>query len=89
MAGLWSAIVLKYIVYMSKKVTYPELIAKICCHIEDEKTSNLKASKLSQDILFGGKYNLDTKMNTPKQDGHGNEMERETRMEIMEAIITT
>ena len=56
MAGLWNSTVLNYLVSVGKPnaVSYPELIAKIRHHIDAEKTSNLEASKLSQDILLGG-----------------------------------
>ena len=54
MVGLRNSTVLKYLVSIGKldTVSYPELIAEICHHIDAEKASNLEASKLSQDILL-------------------------------------
>ncbi len=55
MAGLRNSTMLKYMVSISENATYPELIAEIHHHIEAENTSNLEASKLSQEVLLGGK----------------------------------
>lgn len=55
MVGLRNSTFLKYLVLVGKSdtVSCPELIAKIYCHINTKKVSNLEASKLSQDILQG------------------------------------
>lgn len=67
--------ILKYLVSVGKldTVSYPELIAEICHHIEVKKASNLEASKLSQDVLLGGgKRKIDSQVEYPKQDaGNG------------------
>ena len=47
MAKQRSATMLKYFVFMGETTTYVELITKIHCYIEVEKTSNLEANKLS------------------------------------------
>ena len=59
MAGLRNSTMLKYMVSTSENAVYPELIIEICHHIEAEKTSNLDASKLSQEVPLGGKHKLD------------------------------
>ena len=52
MAGLRYSTMLKYMVSISENATYPELSTEICRHIEAKKTSNLDASKLSQEVLL-------------------------------------
>ena len=54
-------------------VSYPELSTEIHHHIDAEKTSNLEASKLNQDIfLGGGKRRLDSQAKSFRQDGNDN-----------------
>ncbi|KAL5550479.1 hypothetical protein UlMin_000655 [Ulmus minor] len=60
MAGLRSVTVLKYMISVKEDISYPELISKVRRHIQDEKTSDLEASKLSQDFLLGGKRKIDS-----------------------------
>ena len=65
MVGLRNSTILKYLVSVGKPnaVSYPELIAEIRRHIDAEKASNLKASKLSQYILLRwGKRKQDSKV---------------------------
>ena len=59
MARLRNATVLKYMISVKDNISYLELIIEILYHVQAERTSNLKASKLSQDILLGGKHRLD------------------------------
>ena len=55
-------------------VLYPELIIELHRPIDAKKTSNLEASKLSQDILLGdGKRKLDSQAGSSKQDDNDNE----------------
>ncbi|KAL5553184.1 hypothetical protein UlMin_040585 [Ulmus minor] len=72
MAGLRSATVLKYMVSIKKDVSYPELISEVRRHIQAEKTSDLEASKLSQDILLGGKRQIDSQAGSSKAEENGN-----------------
>ena len=75
MVGLRNSTILKYLVSVGKLeiVSYPELITEIRRHIDAEKTSNLEASKLSQDILLrGGKRKMDSQIGLSKQDGGNN-----------------
>ncbi|KAL5540826.1 hypothetical protein UlMin_043796 [Ulmus minor] len=72
MAGLRSATVLKYMVSIKEDISYPELISKVRRHIQAEKTSDLEASKLSQDILLGGKRKIDFQAGSSKTEENGN-----------------
>ncbi|KAL5549353.1 hypothetical protein UlMin_004584 [Ulmus minor] len=72
MAGLRSATVLKYMVSIKEDVSYPELISEVRLHIQAEKTSDLEASKLSQDILLGGKRKIDSQAGSSKAEENGN-----------------
>ncbi|KAL5540749.1 hypothetical protein UlMin_044072 [Ulmus minor] len=72
MAGLRSATVLKYMVSIKEDVSYPELISEVRRHIQAEKTSDLEASKLSQDILLGGKRKIDFQAGSSKAEENGN-----------------
>ncbi|KAL5544982.1 hypothetical protein UlMin_008766 [Ulmus minor] len=72
MAGLRSATVLKYMVSIKEDVSYPELISEVCRHSQAEKTSDLEASKLSQDILLGGKRKIDFQAGSSKAEENGN-----------------
>ena len=87
MVSLRKSTVLKYIVSMSENTTYPEqeLITKICYHIKAKKTSNLEASKLSQEILLGGKHKLDSQVSTSKPNDNGNK--KKARMATKEETI--
>ena len=65
MVRLRNSTILKYLVSVRKPdtVSYPKLIAEIHCHIDAKRASNLEASKLSQDIRFGGgKRKLDSQV---------------------------
>ena len=76
MARLRNSTVFKYLVSIGKPntVSYPELIDEIHCHINAEKASNLEASKLSQDMLLGGrKRKLNSHVRTSKKNGDDNE----------------
>ncbi|KAL5557551.1 hypothetical protein UlMin_039787 [Ulmus minor] len=53
-------------------VSYPELISEVRRHIQAEKTSDLEASKLSQDILLGGKRKIDSQAGSSKAEENGN-----------------
>ena len=53
MDALKSMAILKYMVYVKEDITYPKLITKISNHIQVNKTYDLEASKLNQDILLG------------------------------------
>ena len=68
MASLKSTTVLKYIVSVKEDISYLELITKIRCHIQAEKTSDLEASKLSQNILLGGKRKIDSQAGFSKPE---------------------
>ena len=75
MARLRNSTVFKYLVSVRKldTVSYPKLITEIRRHIDAEKTSNLKASKLNQDILLGGgKREMDLQIDLSKQDDGNN-----------------
>ncbi|KAL5583083.1 hypothetical protein UlMin_015525 [Ulmus minor] len=72
MAGLRSATVLKYMVSIKEDVSYPELISEVRHHIQAEKTSDLEASKLSQDILLGGKRKIDSQAGSSKAEENEN-----------------
>ena len=72
MAGLRSATVLKYMVSIKEDMSYPELILEVRRHIQAEKTSDLEASKLSQDILLGGKSKIDFQAGSSKTEENGN-----------------
>ncbi|KAL5547083.1 hypothetical protein UlMin_006770 [Ulmus minor] len=72
MAGLRSATVLKYMVSIKEDISYPELISEVRRHIQAEKTSDLEASKLSQDILLGGKRKIDFQAGSSKAEENGN-----------------
>ncbi|KAL5569081.1 hypothetical protein UlMin_025656 [Ulmus minor] len=72
MAGLRSATVLKYMVSIKEDVSYPELISEVRRHIQAEKTSDLEASKLSQDVLLGGKRKIDSQAGSSKAEENGN-----------------
>ena len=72
MAGLRSAIVLKYMVSIKEDISYPELISEFRCHVQAEKTSDLEASKLSQDILLGGKHKINFQAGSSKTEENGN-----------------
>ncbi|KAL5566572.1 hypothetical protein UlMin_029736 [Ulmus minor] len=72
MAGLRSATVLKYMVSIKEDMSYPELISEVRHHIQAEKTSDLEASKLSQDILLGGKRKIDFQAGSSKTEENGN-----------------
>ncbi|KAL5576413.1 hypothetical protein UlMin_018112 [Ulmus minor] len=72
MAGLRSATVLKYMISIKEDVSYPELISEVRRHIQAEKTSDLEASKLSQDILLGGKRKIDSQAGSSKVEENGN-----------------
>ncbi|KAL5544419.1 hypothetical protein UlMin_008203 [Ulmus minor] len=72
MAGLRSATVLKYMVSIKEDVSYPELISEVRRHIQAEKTSDLEASKLSQDIFLGGKRKIDSQAGSSKAEENGN-----------------
>ena len=66
MAGLRSATVLKYMISVKEDISYPELISEVRRHIQAEKTSDLEASKLSQDFLLGGKLKIDSQAGPSK-----------------------
>ncbi|KAL5551326.1 hypothetical protein UlMin_001502 [Ulmus minor] len=70
MAGLRSATVLKYMISIKEDISYPELISEVRRHIQAEKTSDLEASKLSQDFLLGGKRKIDSQAGTSKTEGN-------------------
>ncbi|KAL5539242.1 hypothetical protein UlMin_045287 [Ulmus minor] len=72
MARLRSATVLKYMISVKEDISYPELISKVRCHIQAEKTSDLEASKLSQDFLLGGKRKIDSQAGPSKTEENGN-----------------
>ena len=72
MAGLRSATVLKYMVSIKEDISYLELILEVRRHIQAEKTSDLEASKLSQDILLGGKHKIDSQAGPSKSEGNEN-----------------
>ena len=75
MVGLRNSTVINYLVSVRKPdtISYPKLITEICHHIDVEKTSNLEASKLSQDILLSrGKRKMDSQVGPFKQDGGNN-----------------
>ena len=75
MVGLRNSTVLKYLVSVGKPdlMSYPKLIAEIRRYIDAEKASNLKANKLSQDILLGGgKRNQDYQVEAFKQNDNDN-----------------
>ncbi|KAL5553983.1 hypothetical protein UlMin_041384 [Ulmus minor] len=72
MAGLRSATVLKYMVSIKEDVSYPELISEVRRHIQAEKTSDLEASKLSQDIILGGKHKIDSQAGSSKAEENEN-----------------
>ena len=59
MARLRNVTVLKYMILVKDDISYLELITEIRRHIQVKKTSDLEASKLSQDILFRRKHRLD------------------------------
>ncbi|KAL5577820.1 hypothetical protein UlMin_019519 [Ulmus minor] len=71
LAGLRSATILKYMISIKEDISYPELISEIRRHIQAEKTSDLEASKLSQDILLGGKRKIDSQAGPSKSEGNG------------------
>ena len=73
MVGLRNSTMLKNIALISENATYLELIAEIRRHIEAEKTSNLEASKLSQEVLLGGKRKLDYQISTSKPNNNMND----------------
>ncbi|KAL5565783.1 hypothetical protein UlMin_028947 [Ulmus minor] len=91
MAGLRSATVLKYMILVKEDISYPELISEVCRHIQAEKTSDLEASKLSQDFLLGGKRKIDSQASPSKSEGNRNGNERKSRlgMETTEIPTTT
>ena len=91
MAGLRSAIVLKYMISIKEDISYPELIIEIHCHTQAKKTSDLKASKLNQDILLGGKHKINSQAGSSKPKVSGNENGKNSKLgtEIMEILITT
>ena len=66
MVGLRSATVLKYMISIKEDISYPELITEIRCHIQVEKTFDLEASKLSQDILLRGKRKINSQAGPSK-----------------------
>ncbi|KAL5575483.1 hypothetical protein UlMin_017182 [Ulmus minor] len=70
MAGLRSATVLKYMISIKEDISYPELISEVRRHIQAEKTSDLEASKLSQDFLLGGKRKINSQAGTSKTEGN-------------------
>ncbi|KAL5576998.1 hypothetical protein UlMin_018697 [Ulmus minor] len=72
MAGLRSATVLKYMISVKEDISYPELILEVHRHIQAEKTSDLEASKLSQDFLLGGKRKIDSQAGPSKTEGNEN-----------------
>lgn len=72
MAGLRSATVLKYMISIKEDISYPELISEVHRHIQAEKTSDLEASKLSQDFLLGGKHKIDSQAGPSKSKGNRN-----------------
>ncbi|KAL5555515.1 hypothetical protein UlMin_037751 [Ulmus minor] len=72
MAGLRSATVRKYMVSIKEDVSYPKLISEVRRHIQAEKTSDLEASKLSQDILLGGKRKIDFQAGSSKAEENRN-----------------
>ncbi|KAL5581616.1 hypothetical protein UlMin_014058 [Ulmus minor] len=72
MAALRSTTVLKYMVSIKEDVSYPELISEVRRHIQAEKTSDLEASKLSHDILLGGKRKIDSQAGSSKAEENGN-----------------
>ncbi|KAL5540020.1 hypothetical protein UlMin_043975 [Ulmus minor] len=72
MAGLRSATVLKYMISVKEDISYPELISEVHRHIQAEKTSDLEASKLSQDFLLGGKRKIDSQAGPSKTEGNRN-----------------
>ena len=86
MAGLRSATVLKYMVSVKEDISYPELITKICHHIQVEKTSDLEASKLSQDMLLGGKCKLDSQIDNSTTEGSENGNKNKIGNEKMEIL---
>ena len=57
---------------VKEDISYPELISEVRRHIQAEKTSNLEASKLSQDFLLGGKRKIDSQAGSSKTKGNGN-----------------
>ncbi|KAL5550025.1 hypothetical protein UlMin_000201 [Ulmus minor] len=59
-------------VSIKEDVSYPELISEVRRHIQAEKTSDLEASKLSQDILLGGKRKIDSQAGSSKAEENGN-----------------
>ncbi|KAL5544796.1 hypothetical protein UlMin_008580 [Ulmus minor] len=72
MAGLRSATILKYMISIKEDISYPELISEVRRHIQAKKTSDLEASKLSQDFLLGGKRKIDSQAGTSKTEGNEN-----------------
>lgn len=78
MAGLRNSTVLKYMVSIKEDINYPELIIEIRRHIQAEKTSDLEASKLSQDMLLGGKRKIDSQAgpSKPSSAKHENKKNR-------------
>ncbi|KAL5547841.1 hypothetical protein UlMin_003072 [Ulmus minor] len=72
MAGLRSATVIKYMISVKDDISYLELISEVRRHIQAEKTSDLEASKLSQDFLLGGKCKIDSQAGPYKSEGNGN-----------------
>ena len=73
MDELRSATILKYMISIKEDISYPKLISEIRCHIQVEKTSDSEASKLSQDILLGGKCKIDSQTSPSKLEGNENE----------------
>ncbi|KAL5543710.1 hypothetical protein UlMin_007494 [Ulmus minor] len=57
---------------IKEDISYPELISEIRRHIQAENTSFLEASKLSQDILLGGKRKIDSQAGPSKSEGNEN-----------------
>ena len=66
MAGLRSTTVLKFMISVKEYISYPELITEICRHIQAKKTFDLEASKLSQNILLGGKRKIYSQADSSK-----------------------
>ncbi|KAL5571130.1 hypothetical protein UlMin_020727 [Ulmus minor] len=59
-------------VSIKEDVSYLELISEVRRHIQAKKTSDLEASKLSQDILLGGKRKIDFQAGSSKTEENRN-----------------
>lgn len=68
-------------VSIKEDITYPELIMETQSHIQAKKTFDLEASKISQDILLGGKCKTDSQAGPSKlgESKSGNGKKNKTR----------